>query len=56
MSGSWNGNTHGLGVQIGQSKVSIELPADGIALRTDWNSKVVETKSVLDEQVIELEW
>lgn len=48
MKSPWNVITHGLRVRIGRSGVSIKLARDGMALRTFWELKLVEMKSVSD--------
>ena len=43
-----NGFTHPLRLQIGPNEISIELALDGMALRTNWDFKLVQTRSVLN--------
>ena len=50
---TWNGITHRLRVQIGRTQVSIEFAAHGLALRTNWGFKLVETRSVSNSQHME---
>ena len=53
MSSLMNGITHRLRVQIGQNKVSMELAAKWMALRTSWEFKLVQTTSVSNSQPME---
>ena len=50
MSSGWNCVTHMLRVQRGQKEISMELAAHGMALRTCWEFRLVETGSVWNEQ------
>jgi len=44
----WNVITHPLRVQIWGNEVSIKLATNGMALRTSWEFKLVDTKSALN--------
>ena len=46
ISRGWDGNTHFLRVTIGRNEVGINLVADGMALRTTWEFKLVEMRLV----------
>ena len=46
ISSRWNAITHFLRVQIGPNKVSIKLAAEGMALRTNWELKLVQARLV----------
>ena len=54
ISSGWDGITHILRVQIGQSEVSITLAADGLALQTCWEFEVVKARSVSNQE--QMEW
>ena len=54
ISSGWNGITHILRVQFGQSEVSIKSAADGMVLRTGWEFKLVKARSVSNQQ--HMEW
>jgi hypothetical protein len=56
ISSRWNASTHHLRVQHGWNEVSIKLAAHGIWLCTSWEFKVVETRSVWDEQPLECDY
>ena len=42
----WNGITHFLRVRMGRREVSLKLAAHGMTLRTNWEFKFVEARSV----------
>jgi hypothetical protein len=56
MNSPWNVSTHKLRVQIGRNEVSMEWTVHGMWLRTIWEFKLVETRSVWKEQHMECDY